>query len=54
MAAFLDMGGYAAFIWPAYILTAVLLGAMGIGSWCRLRSAERELAAHDDVRDAQP
>ena len=54
MAAFLDMGGHAAFIWPAYVLTAALLAALGIGSWRRLRVAERELAALDDSRDAKP
>ena len=54
MAAFFDMGGYAGFIWPAYILTIVLLAAMGIGSWRALRSAERELAERDTGRDAAP
>ncbi len=54
MASFFDMGGHAAFIWPAYILTALLLSAMGIGSWRRLRSAERELTELDDGRDATP
>mgnify|MGYP001433340456 CR=1 FL=1 len=25
---FLDMGGYAAFIWPAYLIAAVILGGI--------------------------
>jgi heme exporter protein D len=45
MAAFFDMGGYAAFVWPAYALSAILLAAIAVGSWRNLRARERELAA---------
>ena len=27
MKEFLDMGGYAAFVWPAFLITAFVLGA---------------------------
>ncbi|MBI3507045.1 MAG: heme exporter protein CcmD [Proteobacteria bacterium] len=54
MAAFLEMGGYAAYVWPAYALSAVLLVVLGAGSWRRLREAERELADLDDGRDTRP
>ena len=30
MAEFFSLGGYAAYIWPSYILSAILLGAL---SW---------------------
>jgi heme exporter protein D len=42
---FLDMGGYAGFVWPAYALAAlVLLGLLAV-SLRQLRKAESELAA---------
>ena len=31
------MGGYAAFVWPAYGLTAIVLGGLALFSWCRHR-----------------
>lgn len=44
MNAFFAMGGYAAFVWPAYALTAaVLIGLWGL-SMRSLRQREQELA----------
>ena len=40
---FLDMGGYAAFVWPALSLTAVVLIGMLVVSLQMLRRGEREL-----------
>ena len=48
MAAFFDMGGYAAFVWPAYLLSAIFLVAIAAGSWRHLRALERELAAAEE------
>lgn len=49
MSAFLDMGGYAAFIWPAYGVTVVVLALNIIwarGSFRRaLQAARRRIAA---------
>jgi heme exporter protein D len=49
MSAFLDMGGYAAFIWPAYVVTLgilVLNIVWARGSLARaLREARRRLAS---------
>ncbi len=42
---FLDMGGYGAFVWPSYIITALVLAAVFIFSRRLLKSRERELAA---------
>ena len=42
---FLDMGGYAGFVWPAYALAALILAGLLIGSLRRLRKAEAALAA---------
>ena len=42
---FLAMGGYAAFIWPAYAATLVGLGSAIAFTWRAYRAAERKLAA---------
>ncbi len=41
---FLAMGGYAAFVWPAYILAAAILLGLWIESLRRLRGSQRALA----------
>ncbi|MCY4229380.1 MAG: heme exporter protein CcmD [Alphaproteobacteria bacterium] len=45
LAEFFHMGGYAAYVWPAYGATVVLLGGLLVDSVLRLRRAERRLAA---------
>jgi heme exporter protein D len=40
---FLNMGGYAAFVWPALGLTAAILIAMAITSTRQLRASEAAL-----------
>jgi heme exporter protein D len=40
MSEYLAMGGYAAFVWPSYGLTAAVLGALAWVSW-RARAAAR-------------
>lgn len=42
---FLAMGGYAAFVWPAYALAATVLIGLLVVSLRQLRKAEAELAA---------
>jgi len=42
---YLAMGGYAAFVWPAYALAAIVLIGLLAGSLRQLRKAEAELAA---------
>ena len=42
---FLNMGGYAAYVWPAYGAAAAVLGGLLAGSLSRLRRVERRLAA---------
>lgn len=44
-AQFLDMGGYARFVWPSFGLTLVVLVGLLIVSWRALKGAEAELAA---------
>lgn len=42
---FLDMGGYAAFVWPAYGVSLIVLCALVAGTLIRRRSVLRQLAA---------
>jgi heme exporter protein CcmD len=37
------MGGYAAFVWPAYAVAFVVLGGMALQSWRRYRASIQEL-----------
>jgi heme exporter protein D len=45
MQAFLDMGGYAGFVWPAYGVVAVVMAALVIASVNDLKRQRRLLAA---------
>ncbi|PWC89178.1 cytochrome C biogenesis protein CcmD [Azospirillum sp. TSH100] len=50
---FLHMGGYAAYVWPAYgIATLVLLGLL-VATWKGLRDAEATLKALESARPAR-
>ena len=51
---FLGMGGYAAFVWPALILTAVVLVTMLVLSLLDLRRAEQALRRLEPARRARP
>lgn len=42
--AWLAMGGYAAFVWPAYGLAFAVLGGLAVHSWRRYRESVRTLA----------
>jgi heme exporter protein D len=50
MSAFFAMGGYAAFIWPAYGVSALGLIAMVWQSWAAWRAAKRKLEALEEGR----
>jgi heme exporter protein D len=47
---FLAMGGYAAFVWTAYAVAAVVLVALLADTLHGLRSRERTLAALESLR----
>lgn len=38
---FFEMGGYAAYVWPAYIISIGALIAIGVASWRTLKRNER-------------
>jgi heme exporter protein D len=40
----LAMGGYAGFVWPAYGVTAIVLGGLALYSWRRHRRSMATLA----------
>ena len=42
------MGGYAAFVWPAYALTAIVLGGFCLYAWRRYRLSVALLARLED------
>ena len=42
---FLAMGGYAAFIWPAFGIAAVVLTVLFLASWRAAKAREAELDA---------
>jgi heme exporter protein D len=50
MQGYLAMGGYAAFIWPAYGLTVLALIGILWSSLATLRSAERRAAHFEAAR----
>jgi heme exporter protein D len=49
---FFDMGGYGAFVWPAYALVAALLVWLLVARIGRLKRRESELARLEQARDA--
>ena len=44
MGEFLGMGGYGAFVWPSFAITALVMGAMLVVSLRGFRRAEADLA----------
>ena len=45
MSAMLNMGDYAAFVWPAYGVSVLLLGAAIVMTWRAYARARAQLAA---------
>jgi heme exporter protein D len=42
---FLDMGGYAAFVWPAYGITALIMVILFVVSWRAAKTSDAKLKA---------
>ncbi|MBP2229751.1 heme exporter protein CcmD [Azospirillum agricola] len=53
MTDFLSMGGYAAFVWPAYAIAALVLLGLLLATWKGLRDAETTLKALESARPAR-
>ena len=47
---FLAMGGYAAFVWPAFAVTAIIMTVILIASLRRMRTNQRVLTALEAQR----
>ena len=43
-AQYFAMGGYAAYVWPAYLIAVALLGGLAVHSWRRYRAGSTALA----------
>ena len=54
MSAFLDMGGYAAFVWPAYGVTLAVVVLNVIGARRALDRARREALRRVAARGTTP
>ncbi|CAO3408129.1 heme exporter protein CcmD [Azospirillum largimobile] len=50
---FLHMGGYAAYVWPAYGIAALVLLGLLVATWKGLRNAEATLKALESARPAR-
>jgi len=50
---FFAMGGYAAYVWPAYGIALIVLVGMLLVRWRRLRAAEQGRAGGDAGGDAR-
>ena len=51
MQEFLDMGGYASFVWPSYGVTAVVMVGLLIASLRKQKSVEATLAALEEKQE---
>ncbi|MCG5243934.1 heme exporter protein CcmD [Azospirillum doebereinerae] len=50
MTDFLAMGGYAAYVWPAYAIAALVLLGLLAATWKGLRDSEATLKALESAR----
>lgn len=48
---FWDMGGYAAYVWPAYGLAVALFIGLAASSWRQVKQAEAKLSALQEQGD---
>jgi heme exporter protein D len=51
MSEFFAMSGYAAFVWPAYLISVGALVTLGIVSWRDMRRCERQAERADRSLD---
>jgi heme exporter protein D len=54
IAIFFAMGGYAAYVWPAFAVAAVVMAALVIATLHTLRRREREIAEIFKARPPRP
>ncbi|VAW04848.1 hypothetical protein MNBD_ALPHA05-383 [hydrothermal vent metagenome] len=54
MSEFLQMGGYAHFVWPAYIVSVLVIGGLSLAIWRRGRALQRQLSRFEGDGAAWP
>ena len=54
LVAFFEMGGYAAFVWPPFVIAALVMAGLAIASRRRLRASERLLAELEETARPAP
>jgi heme exporter protein D len=47
---FFAMGGYAAFVWPAYAISLIALLGLGVVSWREMKRSERLAALSENAK----
>lgn len=50
---FLDMGGYGAFVWPAFGITALVMAGLLAVTVYQLRQRRRQLAELESLQETQ-
>lgn len=53
MSEFLSMGGYAAFVWPSYGLTALVMAGLAVWAWRSQRAARARVARLEALRQRE-
>lgn len=53
MSEFFDMGGYAGYVWPAYIASALAIGGLIAAIWLRGRALKKRLTETEAARKAK-
>jgi len=53
MSEFFAMGGYAAYVWPAYGASVIVIAGLGFAIWRRGQVLKRRLAAHEAAQSDQ-
>jgi len=53
MSEFFDMGGYAGYVWPAYIASALAIGGLIAAIWLRGRALKKRLTKAEAARKAK-
>ncbi len=54
IASFFAMGGYAAYVWPAFAVAAVVMTALVVSTILTLRRREQEIAQIEETRGRRP
>ena len=54
IATFFAMGGYAAYVWPAFAVAAIVMAVLVVSTVLTLRRRERELAQFEEAHGRRP